>query len=176
MHFSTFLAAGAATLAAAAPVVDPASSLRCLDSPDLQCNNNNIRSNPTDDLTPGAFNITNFIYGCTSGCYWYFNVSVEGTYANHPAAPTPVYLQGGLDENTDYVRGNVSGTQQISAYIVKETNTLKLEYEVSYPDLGPSGAVYRYYGEQVVYAATSVNASLQEPNFKVNETRFTGVA
>lgn len=149
MHFSSVLALGAATLATAAPLLDLAQE-------DYQ------------------FNVTNFVFGCTVGCYWNFDVSVEGSGPNHPAVDTPVHCEGGLDEDTDYVQcGNVSETQTIYAYIVKENNDLKLQYEVQVPG---ETAVYRYYGNQTVYAATSDQADLQEPNFKVLETEATGVA
>ncbi|KAF2159186.1 hypothetical protein M409DRAFT_71191 [Zasmidium cellare ATCC 36951] len=148
MLYSNILALGAATLAAAAPVAEN-----------------------TQDY---AFNVTNFVFGCTTGCYWYLDVSVEGEGPHHPAVNTPVHCEGGLDEDTDYVQcGNVSDTQAIYAYIVKDTNELNLQYEVQYPE---ETAVYRYYGQQTVYAATSDQADLQEPNFKVLETETTGVA
>ncbi|KAK4496809.1 hypothetical protein PRZ48_012793 [Zasmidium cellare] len=148
MRSSTVLALGAATLAAAAPVAENTQAY--------------------------AFDVTNFVFGCTVGCYWSLDVSVEGEGEHHPAVDTPVHCEGGLDEDTDYVQcGNVSDTQAIYAYIVKDTNELKLQYEVQYPE---ETAVYRYYGQQVVYAATSDKADLQEPNFKVLETETTGVA
>ena len=82
-------------------------------------------------------------------------------------------MKGGLDENKDYVVANVSATQEIAAYIVKETNELKLRYTVQYPEYT---AVYNYYGNTTVYAATSDKAALQQPNFKVAENYATGVA
>lgn len=149
MHASSFLALAAATLATAAPL-------------DL-----------TVATDAGSFAVSNFVFGCTVGCNWYFDVAVEGDFANHPAVPTPVHCEGSF-EDVDYVEcGAVSDTQSILAFIEKDTNTLALQYVNQIP---AETAVYRYYGNTTVYAATSENADLQKPEFTVPETSFTGVA
>lgn len=71
------------------------------------------------------------------------------------------------------VVADVSDTQQLAAYIVKDTNELKLRYTVQYPE---RTAVYNYYGNTTVYASPSDQAALQSPDFKVVEYYFTGVA
>lgn len=150
MLYSNLLALGAATLAVAAPAAD------------------------TTQAKKHQFAVTNFVFGCTVGCDWYFDVAVEGNGPDHPAVKTPVHCKGGLDEDEDYVKcGNISDTQAIYAYIVKDTNELMLQYEVQKP---AETAVYRWYGEKKVYAATSDQAALQKPNFKVVESKATGVA
>ncbi|CAK3820394.1 Hypothetical predicted protein [Lecanosticta acicola] len=150
MRFSSALALTGAALAAASPLVT---------------------KNP---LEGNNFNVTNFIFGCTAGCFWYFDVSIDGSEANHPAIDTPVHCEGNLDDNKTYKPcGNVSETQHISAYIVKDTNELKLQYEVfNYY----TAATYWYLGNTTVYAATGDNAALQKPNFRVNETSAYAVA
>lgn len=149
MKFSSALALAGASLAAAAPTT-------------------------TDPLAGQNFNVTNFVFGCTVGCDWYFDLAIEGSAANHPETLPPVKCQGNLDDTTDYKEcGFVSETQHLYAYIVKATNELKLQYEVFNYN---TGATYRYYGNETVYAATGDNADLQEPNFKVPESSATGVA
>ena len=133
-----------------------------------------LLSPAADTTQKHEFNVTNFVFGCTVGCYWYLDVSVEGNGPNHPAVKTPIHCEGGLDEDKDYVKcGNISDTQAIYAYIVKDTNQLKLQYEVQKPE---ETAVYRYYGHKKVYAATSDQADLQKPNFDVKESKVTAVA
>ncbi|KAK4632303.1 Ecp20-2 [Fulvia fulva] len=123
---------------------------------------------------PNQFTITNFVFGCTVGCDWSFNVAVQGSGPDHPPVKKPVKCSGNVNDAKDYVDcGKISDTQRIKAYIVKATNQLKLEYEVQKPN---HGAVYRYTGEKKVYAATGEHAKLQKPNFVVKETGSTGVA
>lgn len=155
MHASSFLTLAAASFAAAAPL-----ELSIFAAP-----------------TTGNFSVTDFVFGCTVGCNWYFNVTVEGEFANHPAVTTPVPCEGSF-EDVDYVEcGPISETQSVYAYIQKgnETadNLLKLQYTNSVPS---NTAYYNYFGEEVVYAATSDKAALQEPEFIVEETSATAVA
>lgn len=56
---------------------------------------------------------------------------------------------------------------------MKDTNELKLQYEVQRPK---NSAVYKYYGEREVFAATGPNAGMQEKEFVVKESLSTGVA
>lgn len=149
MRASTILAVAAPALVAAAPAADKAS-------------------------LPGKFDVTNFSFGCTAGCYWSFDLAVEGSAASHPATGPAVKCEGSLNDDTDYVKcGNVSETQHLYAYIVKDTNELKLQYEVN--DY-TKATVFRYYGEKKVYAATSADAAKQKKNFKVKESSATAVA
>ena len=153
MHFPTVIAATCATLAAATTP--------------------STYDNKASQL-PGKFAITNFVFGCTVGCSYSFDLSVSGNAENHPAVKKPVKCSGNLDTATDYVEcGHVSKTQKLYAFIEKDTNELKLQYEVQRPK---TQAVYRYMGEKVVYAATSDNAALQKESFKVKETSATAVA
>ncbi|KAI5363083.1 hypothetical protein Slin15195_G104600 [Septoria linicola] len=162
MHFPTIIAASCATLAAATA---PASY--------NNNNNNNNNNNKDQNQLPGNFAVSNFVFGCTAGCNYSFDLAVEGSAENHPAVTKSVKCSGDL-EATDYVQcGHVSKTQRLYAYIEKDTNKLKLEYEVSRPK---ASAVYRYTGEKTVYAATSDQADKQKKNFKVKETAATGVA
>ncbi|CAK1358049.1 hypothetical protein CB0940_07293 [Cercospora beticola] len=151
MYYSTILAASLASIAAAAPAK---------------------RESYAADL-PGTFEISNFVFGCTVGCNYNFDLTVSGSAENHPAvAPTYVKCSGDL-ESTDYVQcGDVSETQRLYAYIEKDTNELHLQYEVQNYN---TGAIYRYYGEEIVYAATSEDADKQEECFEVKENRATGV-
>ncbi|PPJ56664.1 hypothetical protein CBER1_01765 [Cercospora berteroae] len=190
MLFSTsLLAATLTTLAssAALPVhpaspPDPAYSLRCLDKPNLDCNA--PTPSPLTTPLPGTFNITNFIFGCTSGCYWYLDLSIEinpgsTSTPEHPGFTNPVHIQGGLDENKSYVVNATAGeNQSVGAYIEKESGILQLEYVVNVPDQwNPNGgATYNYTAAVQVYAATSHQADLQEPNFRVAEQQATGIA
>lgn len=149
MHASSFLALAAATFAAAAPL-------------DL-----------TVAADTGSFAVTNFVFGCTVGCSWNFDVKVNGNFANHPNVPNPVHCEGSFDD-TDYVEcEHVSNTQSILAYIEKDNNSLKLQYVNQIP---AETAVYKFYGNQTVYAATGENAALQQKEFTVPETSSTGVA
>lgn len=154
MHFPTIVAAICATLAAAT-------------TPSTYGDSNQSQ-------LPGKFAITSFVFGCTVGCSYSFDLSVSGNAENHPAVKKLVTCSGDLDTATDYVEcGHVSKTQRLYAYIVKDTNELKLQYEVQRPK---TGAVYRYMGERVVYSATSDQAALQKKQFKVKETNATAVA
>ena len=149
MYASTLVAAGFAALASAAPA--------------------------TSSTNQYAFEVTNFVFGCSAGCYYNFDVTAPDSGLNHPAITTPVHCSGGLDQDTDYVTcGTISETQSIAAYIVKATNELKLRYEVNVPT--ETGGRYDYYGEKEVYSATGDDASKQSANFSVPETSATGVA
>ncbi|KAI6794608.1 hypothetical protein KC367_g733 [Hortaea werneckii] len=122
-----------------------------------------------------GFEVSNFIFGCTAGCYWYFNATVSGDSANHPCVSTPVYCNGNLDDDTDYKECTSTGSDSssISAFIEKASNTLFLRYTVSDVE---AGSTYNYYGNDTVYAATSSDADKQEPKFFVPETSVTAVA
>ncbi|CZT18384.1 uncharacterized protein RCC_04228 [Ramularia collo-cygni] len=158
MHASTIFALAAATFASAAPVDIPGQQF-------------------------GSFEVSNFIFGCTSGCNWYFDVSIAGSFLNHPAIDTPVHCEGGWaldpsDVPSEYVEcGPISQTQSVSAYVTRaveegEQSVLNLVYSTSNP---LTGAVFKYYGDDNVYSATGYNASLQQSEFSVPETSATAV-
>ncbi|KAM3424511.1 hypothetical protein BST61_g6514 [Cercospora zeina] len=161
--------------------LDPGYSLRCLDSSDLKCS-----SGPSPLLTnlPGTFNITNFDFGCTAGCFWYLDVSVElnpgnASTSQHPGFSVPVHIQGSLDDDTTYVVNNTAGpNQSAGAYIIKASNLLQLEYLVTIPDANNpnGGATYNYTAAIEVYSATGDQAALQQPNFRVEEQLASGAA
>ena len=157
MRASTIIALGAAGLAAAAPTSAPS------------CGNTNTGSDNTSTQTYGTFFVNDFVFGCTAGCYYSFNV-------NFTTSDEQYECSGSL-EDKDYVecKGETSG-QSYSAYIDTTTsaNILKLQQTVSnYPD---EGAVTHWYGEDQVYAATSSDADKQEPYFSVEATSMTAVA
>ncbi|KXT18033.1 hypothetical protein AC579_4597 [Pseudocercospora musae] len=146
MRTSTIIALAASSLASASPLgtVDPPATAH--------------------------FHVSKFVFGCSAGCNWSFNVTVEGEAKNHPELKTPVTCSGGLDQDKDYKKcdvGAVSKTQQVLAYIDKDTNELKLQYAVNNLE---EHKTYRYYGEKEVYAATSDKGKLQQDEFDVPET------
>ena len=118
------------------------------------------------------FQVSKFVYGCTTTCDWSFDVSILGDGTkNNPAVSTPVTCSGSLTD-TNYVScSSVSNTQTISAYIKKSNNQLKLQYQVDEPK---QGARYNYYGHTHVNAQTSGIA--QPKKFQVKLSRATGVA
>lgn len=70
MRSSIIFRAGLAAMAAAAPVEERAADL------------------------PGTFQVSKFVYGCTSTCDWSFDVKILGSADNHPAVSTPVHCSG----------------------------------------------------------------------------------
>lgn len=156
MRASTIIALGAAGLAAALPTSAPS------------CENDS-GSEGTDTQTYGSFFVNKFVFGCTAGCYYSFNVSFTTSDAQFECS--------GSLEDKDYVecKGDSTG-DGYSAYIdtTTDANILKLQKTVSnYPD---EGTVTHWYGEDQVYAATSSDADKQEDNFSVDATSMTAVA
>ncbi|KAF1821985.1 uncharacterized protein K489DRAFT_380732 [Dissoconium aciculare CBS 342.82] len=157
MRASTILAVAGSTLVAAAPAAT------------------------TYKTAGNTFEVTNFIFGCTNECDWYFDVKVTGDHApTHPAITTPVHCQGSFtgakpETGKDYIQCAATGKEnsQLLAYIDRETSQLNLQYVVSIPE---QTATYRYYGETQVYSATGSNASKQKKNFTVKQSRATAVA
>ncbi|KAK3722480.1 hypothetical protein LTR37_002472 [Vermiconidia calcicola] len=146
MRTSTILAAGLATIASAAPVLEE------------RQNNGNY------------FQVSNFVFGCTVTCDWSFDVQVVGKTENHPAV-NKVISCSGTKEDTDFVEcSDVDERRSILAYITPK-NQLRLQYEVNQP---AKGARYNYYGHKKVNSQTSGEPQASE--FKVLETRATGVA
>jgi hypothetical protein len=141
MRASSILAFGAAGLAAAAPTAN------------------------TGDK--GKFFVNKFVFGCTSGCYYSFNLNFQNDSQ---------YQCSGSLEDKDYVecKGDVAN-ESYYAYIdtTENKNILKLQYEVSNSE---EGTVTRYYGEDQVYAVTSSDADKQEENFSVGVSSVTAVA
>lgn len=127
---------------------------------------------PLESHAINEFQVTNFVYGCTTTCDWSFNVSILGDGTkNNPAVSTPVTCSGSLTDK-DYVTcGSVSDTQTISAYIKKSNNQLLLQCQVEKPK---QVARYNYYGHTHVNAETSGIA--QPKKFQVKLSRSTGVA
>ncbi|EME88453.1 uncharacterized protein MYCFIDRAFT_209811 [Pseudocercospora fijiensis CIRAD86] len=129
-------------------------------------------ASPFEDVAPpvnSQYDVTKFVYGCSAGCHWSFNVTVEGEYKNHPELQTPVTCSGGLDENQDYKKcdGAPSETQEVAAYIDKATNLLKVRYTVKNLE---EHNTYKFYGDKRVYASTSADAKLQQEDFAVPES------
>jgi hypothetical protein len=141
MHTSTIIALGAATLAAAAPTA----------------------CNPQKD----SFEVSKFVFGCTAGCYYNFDVTYNDSDSYHCA---------GALTATDYIQCT-GEDDNLLAYIDNATdktkNILKLEYVDSDVD---AGTRYNYYGHKRVYAATSSDADKQKPEFSVKVSSSTGVA
>jgi len=156
MRASTIIALGAATLAAAAPTSTPDS-----------CGND---SGSTDTQTYGSFFVNKFVFGCTAGCYYSFDVSFTTTTDEQSTC-------SGSLEDKDYVecKGESTGASY-SAFIdtTSGSNLLKLQYTVqNYPN---EGATTHFYGKDQVYAATSEDADKQEASFSVNADSSTAVA
>ena len=141
MHASAILALGAAALAAAAP---------------------------TTQQKKDSFEVSKFVFGCTAGCYYNFDVAYNGGESYHCAGSTTL---------TDYVECTAGDDKNLLAYIDNTTdktkNILKLEYVDSDVD---AGTRYNYYGHKRVYAATSSDADKQKPEFTVKVSSSTGVA
>ncbi|KAK3716055.1 hypothetical protein LTR37_006785 [Vermiconidia calcicola] len=147
MRTSTILAAGLATIASAAPVLEE------------RQNNGNY------------FQVSNFSYGCSVTCDWSFDVQVIGKTENHPPVDRKVISCSGTTEDTDFVEcSDVDERRSILAYITPK-NQLRLQYEVNQP---AKSARYNYYGHKKVNSQTS--GELQPGQFKVYETRATGIA
>ena len=127
---------------------------------------------PLEARAINEFQVTKFVYGCTTTCNWSFNVTILGDRTkNNPAVSTPVTCSGSLIDK-DYVTcASVSNTQTISAYIKKSNNQLLLQYQVEKPK---QGARYNYYGHTHVNVETSGVA--QPKKFQVKLSRATGVA
>jgi hypothetical protein len=115
----------------------------------------------------GKFFVNKFVFGCTSGCYYSFNLNFQNDSQ---------YQCSGSLEDKDYVecKGDVAN-ESYYAYIdtTENKNILKLQYEVSNSE---EGTVTRYYGEDQVYAVTSSDADKQEENFSVGVSSVTAVA
>jgi hypothetical protein len=157
MRSSTIIAFGAIGLAAAAPASAPS------------CKNSNSSSKGTDTQSYGSFFVNKFVFGCTAGCYYSFDVSFT-------TMDTQFKCSGSL-EDKDYVecKGDVNG-ESYSAYIDTTTgaNLLKLQLTVSdYPD---KGTTTHWFGDNQVYAATSSDADKQKDYFSVSATSMTAVA
>lgn len=141
MRASSIIALGAATLAAAAPATSKASE---------------------------KFNVNKFVFGCTSGCYYTFDLNFSGETAKYECS--------GSLEDKDYVQcTGAEGSKAYYAYIdtTENKNILKLQYEVS--DVKEQ-TVTRSYGHKQVYAATSVDADKQKKNFSVKVSSKTAIA
>lgn len=144
MLASTLFTLTAATLASAAPTSDPST-----DAKDI-------------------FSVSSFVFGCTVGCDYSFDVTFNGGCESH--------CSGNLD-NDDYVEcTSKDPSKSISAYIddsSDDKNILKLEYEVTNVE---EGSRFNYYGEEQVYTATGYDADKQEAEFEVEVSSVTGVA
>lgn len=151
MLASTLIAFGAAGLAAAAPTSPPK------------------YGSGDDTSSQGTFLVSNFVFGCTVGCNYYFDVAFNDDFSAH--------CEGTLDDK-DYVKCKASSdsdSETTYAYIdtTTDANLLKLNYETSDAS---AGTRYNYYGEEQVYAATSSDADKQEESFSVEVSSVTGVA
>ena len=140
MHASAILALGAAALAAAAP---------------------------TTQQKKDSFEVSKFVFGCTAGCYYNFDVTYNDGDSYHCAGATTA---------TDYIQCT-GEDENLLAYIDNTTdktkNILKLEYVDTDVD---AGTRYNYYGHKRVYAQTSSDADKQKAKFAVKVSSATGVA
>jgi hypothetical protein len=152
MRASTILTLGVAGLAAALPTSTPDD---CGDE-----------SGSTDTQTYGSFFVNKFVFGCTAGCYYTFDVSFTTNEEQFECS--------GSLQDKDYV--DCKGNESYSAYIdtTSGENILKLQYTVNnYPN---EGTVTHFFGDDQVYAATSEDADKQEASFSVDATSSTAVA
>ncbi|KAM3422927.1 hypothetical protein BST61_g410 [Cercospora zeina] len=146
MHFSTLLAAGAATLAAAAPAP---------------------QGQPAPDAPlVGTFKVWQFNYTCEAGnadnCQWGFNLGIWGSSDKHPAAPGPYWCEG-TSANTSFKKCNtINATQTLLAYI-PSSNLLQLQYDV---DIESDDTTYAYFAQALVRP----DSAEQPQNFQVPET------
>ena len=127
---------------------------------------------PRADGSGNYWEVSNFVFGCTTTCDWSFDVTVHGSSANHPEVLAPVTCSGSTtkqDYKTCSKIGN-SDTRSVAPYI-DENNKLRLPYQVQKPK---QGARYDYYGHKHVNAETS--GKPQKKQFKVQESSATGVA
>ncbi|KJY01512.1 hypothetical protein TI39_contig289g00016 [Zymoseptoria brevis] len=114
------------------------------------------------------FNVTDCTFGCTSGCYYAFNVTIVGSQKNHPAVDIITECRGNTTV-TSYIDCTfVSETQSIGAYIDKD-NQLQLAYYVNAMD----GDFYSYFGNTTIYSETGTQAELAKRDFCVPENRAT---
>lgn len=127
-----------------------------------------------DNGAQGTFEVTDFSFGCTAGCNWQFNVTNPANYPLHPPVAVSVHCEGAWTLSTDaidYVAcDSISDTQTIRAYIDPVTSELSLKYEVFHPY---DRTTSTFTGNATVFAATSLNADLQKPEFVVNEQTAT---
>lgn len=144
MRASTLLTLATASLAAAAPAKQQQS-------------------------TNEKFSVSNFVFGCTVGCNYYFDVSYKDGSA---------HCEGTLDDK-DYVKCKATGkknkAETLYAYIdtASDKNELKLQAQITD---AKAGSYCNYYGQKQVYAATSADADKQKENFKVKNSSATCVA
>ncbi|KAF2216479.1 hypothetical protein CERZMDRAFT_93769 [Cercospora zeae-maydis SCOH1-5] len=146
MHFSTLLAAGAASLVAAAPAPQgqPAPST----------------------LLVGTFKVSQFNYTCEAGnannCQWSFNLGIWGEGENHPAAPGPYFCEGSSANSFFKACNRINDTQTLLAYI-PPSNMLQFQYDV---DVESDMTTYAYFAQALVRP----NDAAQPQNFQVPET------
>jgi hypothetical protein len=126
---------------------------------------------PRADTSGNTFEVTNFVFGCTTTCDWNFDVTVTGSQPNHPPVKNAVHCAGSLTDNDFVECSGPNDTRYVSAYIRKSNNQLRLKYTVGKP---AQGAYYEYFGHRKVGAATGPNPSPSE--FTVKEVRAVGVA
>lgn len=104
-----------------------------------------------------------------------------GAYDHHPSSlGNTVTISGGTTDNTDYVMMDMPSpvadtdvTTQVGAFIVKDTNELKLKYVANYPS---ETAVYSFYGSTNVFAETSPEGAMQAKDFLVQEDLVEAIA
>jgi hypothetical protein len=172
MRASTLIAFATASLVAAAPTSAPSSKANDHVSnrtPAPSCKNKTHASGTASTKSYGDFYVNDFVFGCTSGCYYSFTLSFT-------TDPEQFSCSGSLSDKS-YVacKGSEKG-EGYSAYIdtTAEKDILKLQYTVTnYPH---EGTTSHFYGEEQVWSATGGEAEKQKGSFSVNSGRMTRIA
>ena len=124
----------------------------------------------TNNYSPNnLFHIENFVFGCTTTCDWYYDITVTNSSENHPSTG-PVHCQGSLDTiksfaDAENVCAVPSANQHIATFIDKETNLLQIQYRYTPGD----SYEFWYEGNQTVNAATS--GKPQATDFYIPESK-----
>lgn len=164
MRASTIIAFATAGLVAAAPT----SSGSCPNK------NHSSKTAPapstktTSTQSYGDFFVNDFVFGCTSVCYYSFTMSFT-------TDPQQFSCSGSLSDKT-YVacKGSEKG-ESYSAYIdtTTEKDILKLQYTVYHDQEGKTS---HWFGEEQVWSATGEGAEKQKGSFTVNASSMTRAA
>lgn len=133
-----------------------------------------VAGSPIAARDPNIFHVSNFVFGCTTTCDWYYDVTVVNDAVNHPRTGS-VHCQGSLDSVTSFDTAAsacdfISDSQKLSTFIDQDNN-LQLRYKYENTTLG---GTFWYEGSTPVNAATS--GKPQATDFSVPETKAYAIA
>jgi hypothetical protein len=172
MRTSAIIAFATAGLVAAAPTSAPScknSDHVSKPAPAPSCKNKNHASSTTSIKSYGDFYVNNFVFGCTSGCYYSFTLSFT-------TDPEQFSCSGSLSDKSYVACKGPEKGESYSAYIdtTTEKDILKLQYTVTnYPH---EGTTSHFYGEEQVWSVTGEGAEKQKGSFSVNSGSMISVA